>query len=87
MLSDNFICKVEASSVGMSYPAINASEIMSFKIPLPPKEEQTQIAAYLNQKCGYISQLVSEKNSLIDELENFKRALIYETVTGKRKVV
>lgn len=87
VMSDNFICKVEASSVGMSYPAINASEIMSFKIPLPPKEEQTQIAAYLNQKCGYISQLVSEKNSLIDELENFKRALIYETVTGKRKVV
>lgn len=87
VLSDNFICKVEASSVGMSYPAINASEIMAFKIPLPPKEEQTQIAVYLNQKCGYIGQLVSEKNDLIDELESFKRALIYETVTGKRKVV
>lgn len=71
----------------MSYPAINASEIMAFKIPLPPKEEQTQIAVYLNQKCGYIGQLVSEKNDLIDELESFKRALIYETVTGKRKVV
>lgn len=87
VLSDNFICKVEASSVGMSYPSINASEIMAFKIPLPPEEEQIQIAAYLNLKCEYIRQLISEKTSLIDELESFKRSLIYETVTGKRKVV
>ena len=87
VMSDNFICKVEANSVGMSYPAINASDIVAFKIPFPPKEEQARIATYLHQRCGYISQLISEKNELIDELEVFKRATIYETVTGKRKVV
>lgn len=87
VLSDNFICKVEANSVGMSYPAINASEIMSFKIPLPPEDEQSEIAEYLDRKCSIIADLILEKNTLINDLEDFKRTLIYETVTGKRKVV
>jgi len=87
VLSDRFISTVEANSTGMSYPAINSSKLVSFKIPIPPEEEQTEISNYLDIICEHISNLIKEKNSLILDLELYKRSLIYETVTGKRKVV
>lgn len=87
VLSDRFISTVEANSTGMSYPAINSSKLVSFKIPIPPEEEQVEISNYLDIICDHISNLIKEKNSLIFDLELYKRSLIYETVTGKRKVV
>lgn len=87
VLSDRFISTVEANSTGMSYPAINASKLVSFKIPVPPKDEQERISCFLNDKCKMIGELIKEKEKLISDLELYKRSLIYETVTGKRKVV
>lgn len=87
VLSDRFISTVEANSTGMSYPTINASRLVSFKIPVPPKDEQKRISCFLNNKCEMIGDLIKEKNKLISDLELYKRSLIYETVTGKRKVV
>lgn len=48
---------------------------------------QHEIADYLDEKCGIIDTMISEKESVIKDIEQYKRALIYETVTGKRKVV
>lgn len=48
---------------------------------------QHEIADYLDEKCGIIDSMISEKESVIKDIEQYKRALIYETVTGKRKVV
>lgn len=87
VLSDRFISTVEANSTGMSYPAINASKLVSFKIPVPPKDEQERISCFLNDKCKMIEALIKEKEKLISDLELYKRSMIYETVTGKRKVV
>ena len=42
---------------------------------------------FLDERCGKIDELILEKSSLIEDLESYKRSLIYETVTGKRKVV
>lgn len=86
LLSDNFVSQVEANSVGISYPAINASQIVAFKIPVPPLTEQEVIAAYLDEKCAAIDGIITEKESLIAELETYKKSLIFETVTGKRRV-
>ena len=41
----------------------------------------------LDKKCSEIDAIITEKESLMSDLEQFKRALIYDTVTGKRKVV
>lgn len=58
------------------------------KLPvlLPPKDEQKQLAEYLDKKCSEIDTNISEKEKLIEKLTEYKKSLIYECVTGKRKV-
>lgn len=56
------------------------------KIFVPPYNEQVQIAEYLDNKCVQIDQLISIKQSKIEKLEQYKRSLIYEYVTGKKEV-
>ena len=53
----------------------------------PPMEVQKNIVRMLNQKCNTIDSLITEKESLINDLESYKKSLIYEVVTGKRRVV
>lgn len=53
---------------------------------VPPLPEQTAIVAYLDSKCAAIDGIILEKEELIKELENYKRSLIFEAVTGKRRV-
>lgn len=48
--------------------------------------QQTSIANYLDDKCVQIDEIISEKESLISDLEAYKKSLIYEAVTGKIKV-
>lgn len=61
-------------------------DIGNADICLPPEDEQTAIAAYLDSKCAAIDGIILEKEELIKELENYKRSLIFEVVTGKRRV-
>ena len=58
------------------------------KLPvlLPSKEEQREIADYLDSKCAAIDTLISKKQQFIDELTAYKKSLIYEFVTGKKEV-
>lgn len=51
-----------------------------------PLSEQTAIADYLDSKCAAIDAIIAEKETLIGELEAYKKSLIFETVTGKRRV-
>ena len=50
-------------------------------------EEQDNIIAFLDDKCKEIDGLIKEKQLLVEDLEKYKKALIFEAVTGKRKVV
>lgn len=61
-------------------------DIGNADICLPPQNEQTAIVAYLDSKCAAIDGIILEKEELIRELENYKRSLIFEVVTGKRRV-
>jgi len=56
-------------------------------ITYPNEQEQKRIADYLDEKCGMICSLIDEKEKLLIELEAYKKSLIFEVVTGKRKVV
>lgn len=62
-------------------------ELKSLLIPVPPIDEQREIVAFLNNKCNAINALIAEKEALIADLEAYKKSLIFEVVTGKRKVV
>lgn len=53
---------------------------------LPPQEEQEEIANYLDQKCSAIDDLIAKKEQYLSEVENYKKSLIYEYVTGKKEV-
>lgn len=56
-------------------------------VQVPPYDEQVEIALFLDEKISRVDALINEKNSLISDLESYKKSLIYEVVTGKRKVV
>ena len=74
-------------AVGGGQPNISQDTIKSTWIPIPPKEEQKQIASYLNTKCTEIDNLISIKLSKIDSLKEYKKSIIYEYVTGKKEVI
>lgn len=69
---------------------VNLTKTIVYDMPvvLPNTlEEQRQISAYLKRKCGLIDELIKQKQSLVKELADYRNSLIFETVTGKRKVV
>lgn len=55
-------------------------------IPIPPVPTQQAIADYLDRQCGVIDGLVEDVNKEIEKLKEYKKALIFECVTGKREV-
>lgn len=67
-------------------PGMTQTNYNNMKLPCPSLEEQYTIATYLDTQCAKIDELVVEKQSLIDDLESYKKSLIYEVVTGKRRV-
>ncbi len=81
VLSDNFICKVEANSVGISYPAINASQIVHFKLPIPQLSEQFLLVTYLDRQCSNIDTILSKTRSSIEEYKKLKQTVITQAVT------
>ena len=65
---------------------ISATEIGDVQILLPPLSEQESIAKMLDSKCAQIDSLIAEKESLIADLTEYKKSIIFEVVTGKRSV-
>ena len=72
---------------GTTFKEISASAFGGFKLPYPDIDNQNEITKYLREKCSKINQFIVNKQTLINDLEAYKKSLIYETVTGKRKVV
>lgn len=66
---------------------LQTDKFINFELPLVSFEEQKAIVNFLDKKCSEIDSIVLQKEKLIEELETYKKALIYECVTGKREVV
>ena len=63
-------------------------DFLRIDIALPPTlEEQTAIAEKIDKKCAEIDALIAIKQQKIDKLQEYKKSLIYEYVTGKKQVV
>lgn len=71
---------------GGGQPNISQDKIKNTWLPIPPLSEQQSIANYLDQKCSEIDELISIKQQKIEKLKDYKKSLIFECVTGKRKV-
>lgn len=72
---------------GTTFKEISASNFADFKLPHLSIEEQKEIADYLDAKCFEINNLISKKEQYLTEIENYKKSLIYEYVTGKKEVI
>ena len=76
-----FVDRVVANSVGVSYPAINASELISFPIIHPSLPEQRAIATFLDRETTHIDQLMAKKERQKELLQEKRAALISHAVT------
>ena len=97
VLLPEFLEYLTASDVGRSYFDITAikttnlactssSKVLAFTIPLPPIEEQIEIVSFIKKRSLELNKLIMKKELLVQELESYKKSLIYEVVTGKREV-
>lgn len=66
---------------------IGADRYANLPIILPNLDIQKQIVSYLDIKCAKIDNLISKKEQYLTEIENYKKSLIYEYVTGKKEVI
>ena len=73
-------------SLAAAQPGLAVERIKLLPIPIIPLSEQQAIADYLNQRCSEIDELISIKQQKIEKLKEYKKSLIFECVTGKRKV-
>ena len=81
VLSEAFISAIESNSVGISYPAINATDVVRLKIPVPDIAEQHRIASFLDRKCAEIDSVIANTQRTIEEYKALKQSIITEAVT------
>lgn len=84
--SDAFTEQVSVFSKGMSYPAINSTDLSNLWITVPPLSEQQKIADYLDTQTAKIDQAIALKTAHIEKLKEYKNVLINDVVTGKVRV-
>ena len=66
--------------------SLTSDEFFSLPILVPKLEEQKQIADFLDHKCSNIDDIIKLKNKQLSTLDEYKKSLIYEYVTGKKEV-
>ena len=77
---------IASKNSGSTVGHLKLGQVACIPIFYCPPLEQKEIADYLDAKCAEIAGLIAKKEQLVKELENYKKSLIYEVVTGKREV-
>lgn len=86
-ISELFKKVMDKGSAQSTVPSVRLPMIQDFVFCIPSEDEQQKIVAYLNEKCSNIDFIVADKEALITDLESYKKSLIFEVVTGKRRVM
>ncbi|ENI5846459.1 restriction endonuclease subunit S [Flavobacterium psychrophilum] len=84
--SDAFTEQVTVNSKGMSYPAINSTDIGRLTVVHCGFEEQKQIVAFIENTTSKIATAISLKEQEIEKLKEYKTSLVNSVITGKVKV-
>lgn len=67
---------------------LNLDRIKELFVPITRDlDEQKEIADYLDKKCAEMDTLIARKTALLEEMESYKKSVIYEYVTGKKEVI
>lgn len=88
-LINSSLCKIQYDKhlIGIGVPNLHLNIINNVKVIITDaKDEQQEIVSYLDEKCSEIDKIIAKKEQLIEELETYKKSLIYEYVTGKKEV-
>ena len=86
MVSDVMQAPAKMYVYGSVIPTISQLNLGRIKIPVPSPEEQQQIADYLDEKCKNIDNRVKKRRQQLEWLKEYKKSLIFDYVTGKKRV-
>ena len=67
-------------------PNISQDIVKNMPCIIPPIDEQKEIVEFLDKKCSEMDVLIEKKTVLLEEMETYKKSVIYEYVTGKKEV-
>ena len=87
ILSDYFHSQVALCTENrVKMPKINQNELSNIVVALPSINEQNSIVSFLDAKCDAIDKTIMDRERVIEKLQEYKKSLIYEVVTGKKEV-
>lgn len=84
--SSYLIRQMELSWTYGTQQTLGVKTIERLRIILPPKNEQREIAVFLDRKCTPIDNSIEKKQKMLEKLMDYKKSLIYEVVTGKKEI-
>lgn len=84
--SYNYINWVNRSYVQTTMQMLSAGRHKNLPVTVPPLTEQQQIADYLDEKCKNIDNRVQKRRQQLEWLKEYKKSLIFDYVTGKKRV-
>ena len=80
-LENLFATVMDYGSAKTTVPSVRLPMIQDFVVCVPPKKEQDNIVAVLNEKCAQVGSLISNVQAQIEKLKAYKQSLITEVVT------
>lgn len=85
-LENLFSTVMDYGSAKTTVPSVRLPMIQDFCVCVPPENEQKDMIDFLSEQVEKIEKLIGIKQLKIDKLEQYKKSLIYEYVTGKKEV-
>jgi len=67
-------------------PSMTQTAYENMTLPIPSVSEQQQISAYLDDKCTKIDNIIADKKKQIETINEYKKSLIFEYMTGKKEL-
>lgn len=86
-MSELFKHEMDKGSAQSTVPSVRMPMIANFQVCLPPIDEQRHIVKAIEKNCKLIDSVIAEKEQLIVDLADYKKSLIFEVVTGKRRII
>lgn len=87
MLSAPFVSQtIEVSSIRVKMPKVNQNELGNFFVVVHPRETMERIADYLDEQCSKVDAVIEEKTQALERIRRHRDSLIFEYVTGKKRV-
>ena len=85
-MTDEWRSQIRKNVFGVKLYSITQKVLKGTSILIPPPKEQNEIVEFLDKQCKGLDEVIKYRKQIIEKLEEYKRSLIYECVTGKREV-